>query len=152
MKKYVTIEATRDENAICLETGYDEGGYNWFSGATNRRGYYLYCTPVQITPHKLDNGTEYNSISQALGKGNKLLLKEVTRRSKKAEAEAELIAEKKADWLLGQVMERYGLKFTGKDELSRSEEKQSLDSQIGAADSLKKLDNEVANKTHEPVR
>jgi integrase/recombinase XerC len=50
-------------------------------------------------------------VAKVLGKGNKLLLKEVARRSKKAEIEAEKIAEEKADWLLEQVCKIYGLKL-----------------------------------------
>lgn len=41
--------------------------------------------------------------------GNKLLLIEVSRQSKKAAEEAERIAEEKADWFLNQVVTRYGL-------------------------------------------
>lgn len=148
MKRYVAIEATRDENAICLETGYEEGGHNWFSGDTNRRGYYLYCTPVMKSARKLADGTEYSTIQQVLGKGNKLLLKEVTRRSKKAEAEAEMLAEEKADWLLEKVMEKYGLKLVDKAELVQPE-KASLADQIGAADSVKKPANDVGDRIKE---
>ena len=52
MKRYIDIVPTRDENAICLETGYSEGGHNWYNGDCERRGYYLYCTPVQIENHR----------------------------------------------------------------------------------------------------
>ncbi|MBR2302017.1 MAG: hypothetical protein IKA41_08735 [Bacteroidaceae bacterium] len=115
MKRYIDIVPTRDENAICLETGYSEGGHNWYNGDCERRGYYLYCTPVQIENHKTSEGRDYKTFTQILGKGNKLLLKEVGRRSKKAEAEAELIAEEKASWLLNQVLNRYGLKLAEED-------------------------------------
>jgi hypothetical protein len=111
MKKYIKIEATRDENVICLETGYSLGGHNWYNGANEARGYYLYCTPMQVNQRDDGRGNEYNTFTQVLGKGNKLLLKEVARRSKKAEIEAEKIAEEKADWLLEQVCKIYGLKL-----------------------------------------
>ncbi len=111
MKRYVDIVPTKDENAICLETGYSEGGHNWYNGDSERRGYYLYCTPIQIESRKTTDGRDYNTFTQVLGKGNKVLLKEVKRRSKKAEAEAELIASEKADWLLNEVLRRYGLKL-----------------------------------------
>jgi len=111
VKKYVDIVPTKDENSICLETGYEEGGHNWFNGDYCRRGYYLYCTPVQVGSNKTSEGREYKTFTQVLGKGNKLLLKEVKRRSKKAEAEAESIALKKADWLLSQVISKYGLQL-----------------------------------------
>lgn len=109
MKKYVNLVPTRDENAICLETGYSKGGVNWYNGDNERRGYYLYCTPIQIDTKSLPGGRDYRTFTQVVGKGNKLLLKEVTRQSKKAAEEAERIAEEKAEWLLQQVVARYGL-------------------------------------------
>ncbi|MBQ7818401.1 MAG: hypothetical protein IJ341_01760 [Bacteroidales bacterium] len=109
MKKYIALVPTRDENSICLETGYSLGGVNWYNGDSERRGYYLYCTPIQIDTKSLPDGREYQTFTQVLGKGNKLLLKEVSRQSNKAAEEAERIAEEKADWLLHQVVTRYGL-------------------------------------------
>lgn len=109
MKKYIALVPTKDENSICLETGYSEGGHNWYNGDNERRGYYLYCTPVQVETKKSSDKREYKTFTQVLGKGKKLLLKEVTRRSKKAAEEAERIAEEKADWLLNQVLASYGL-------------------------------------------
>lgn len=116
MKKYIALVPTHDENSICLETGYSTGDYNWYNGDNERRGYYLYCTPVMVETHRLADGREYRSITQVLGKGNKLLLKEVRRRSKKAEAKAEALAEQKANWLLQRVLERYGLKLAETEE------------------------------------
>lgn len=77
----------------------------------NGGGYYLYCTPCKITQHSTSNGTSYNTISQILGKGNKLLLKEVSRRSKKAETEAIALAKEKEQFLLERVLTRYGLEL-----------------------------------------
>ena len=42
-----------------------------------------------------------------------MLLKEANRRSKKAEEEAEKLAEEKADFLLAEVMKKYSLNFSG---------------------------------------
>lgn len=110
-KRYISIKPNRDENSICLEVGYQLGGHNWYNGDTERRGYYLYCTPCKITQHSTSNGTSYNTISQILGKGNKLLLKEVSRRSKKAETEAIALAKEKEQFLLERVLTRYGLEL-----------------------------------------
>ena len=69
MKKYIAIEPTKEENSICLETGYFEGGVNWWNGAKEKRGYYLYCTPVQVTTRKTSDGNrEYQTFTQILGK------------------------------------------------------------------------------------
>lgn len=122
MKKYIALVPSEDgENSICLETGYSEGGSNWYNGDTERRGYYLYCTPVKVETHSLPDGREYRTFTQVLGKGNKVLLKEVSRRSKKAAETAELLAEEKADWLLGQVLARYGLKIAETEEKKDAE-------------------------------
>ena len=88
MKKYIPIVPTESENNLCLEVLYSKGGYNWFNGDNERRGYYLHCTPTLIKTDRLSNGTEYSTSTVTLGKGYKLMLKEVGRRSQKAEEEA----------------------------------------------------------------
>ena len=120
MKRYVAIEPTRDENSICLEVGYSTGGHNWWNGDEERRGYYLYCTPLQVETRQYSDGRDYKTFTQVVGKGNKLLLKEVARRSKKAETEAEQIALKKMDWLLSRVMAKYGLVFADVKKIFRT--------------------------------
>lgn len=106
MKKYIDLIPTNcnKENALCVETGYSLGGYNYWNGSTNQRGYYLYITPVEIKER--DHG---NIVSKMLGKGLKILLKEVTRKSVKAEREAEILAEEKMQYLIDQVCKKYGL-------------------------------------------
>lgn len=112
MKKYIPIEPTESENNLCLEVLYSKGGYNWFNGDSERRGYYLHCSPVLLKCNKLDNGQEYTTKTIIAGKGYKLLLKEVSRRSQKAEAEANSLAEEKADFIVDKVCRRYGLKLS----------------------------------------
>ena len=96
------------ENELQISVGYDLGGFNYFTYGTNKRGYYLYVTPVEVE-HK--NG--YNTVSQTLGKGVKQLLKEVTRKSNKAEAEAEALAKDNIDNLVAYVCDKYNLIIEG---------------------------------------
>ena len=95
MKKYIPIVPTESENNLCLEVLYSKGGHNWFNGDNERRGYYLHCTPTLIKNNRLSNGTGYSTNTVTLGKGYKLMLKEVGRRSQKAEEEANRLAEEK---------------------------------------------------------
>lgn len=85
-KKYFQVEGRAEE--IKITTDYDLGGYNYFSGGSSRRGYYLYAQPVTR-----GNGFE----SCVLFDGHKTLLKEVSRQSSKAEKEAERLAETMAE-------------------------------------------------------
>ena len=85
MKKY--LATTTPNKYIKLYTYYKKDSMNYFTGRTEARGYYLSVTPVERA-----RGFE----SFVAFTGFKVLLKEVTRASKKAEAEAEAIAEK--DW------------------------------------------------------
>ena len=64
---------------------YDLGGFNYFNGQRNRRGYYLSVTPVT----RVQEGA-YNTESFGLFKGTKYFLSptELKRSSAKAEAEA----------------------------------------------------------------
>ena len=108
MKKYMPIKPTENENSLCLEVLYSKGGYNWFNGDNERRGYYLHCTPVLLKTDSLSNGTEYSTRTVTLGK---LMLKEVGRRSQKAEEEANRLAEEKVDFIVEKVCRRYGLEL-----------------------------------------
>lgn len=109
MKRYIPLEPTEEENMLCLTTGFDAGGVNWWNGQNTAKGYYLYCTPVLEKENCLSDGTAYKTYTQQLGKGGKLLLKSVSRRSKKAEAEAERIATDKQGWLISEICKKYGL-------------------------------------------
>ena len=85
MEKYL---ATNVPNKfIKVRTYYKKDSMNYFTYKTEARGYYLSVTPVERA-----RGFE----SFVAFTGFKVLLKEVTRASKKAEAEAEAIAER--DW------------------------------------------------------
>lgn len=104
MKMYIPVEGKSDVNCIKVHTFYDLGGMNWFTGQPNKRGYYVSCTPV----FKEDKGG-YGVESTTLGSGYKQLCKEVTRQSKKAEAEAEVIAEKLYEAIVDRICREEGL-------------------------------------------
>lgn len=109
-KRYIPLaDNEHKETHIELEVGYQLGGMNYWNYDNERRGYYLYATPCQLSTHPTGTGVEWQSITTTVGRGYKWLLKEVSRQSKKAEAEAIAIANEKSDWLLAKVCERYGL-------------------------------------------
>lgn len=85
MEKY--LKTTTSNKFIKVYTYYKKDSMNYFTYKNEARGYYLSITPVERA-----RGFE----SFVAFTGFKVLLKEVTRASKKAEAEAEAIAEK--DW------------------------------------------------------
>jgi hypothetical protein len=128
-KKY--IEATgKDCNRLEVTLDYSLGGYNYWNGNTDGRGYYLYVSPVTITSREY-NGRPYETVSQVLGQGIKKLVKPVQRRSKKAEAEAAINAEAEAVKVVGAAVDtmrtqinnvtaaRTSLNENRKDKLSR---------------------------------
>lgn len=82
MEKY--LATTTPNKFIKIYTYYKKDTMNYFTYKNEARGYYLSVTPVERA-----RGFEAFT-------GFKILLKEVTRASKKAEAEAEAIAER--DW------------------------------------------------------
>ena len=105
-KKY--IEATGDCNRLEITLDYSLGGYNWYNGNTDGRGYYLYVTPVYVNENTY-NGQTYHTVQSTLGKGIKKLVKPVQRKSKKAEAEAIKLAEQSEAELINYVCNRYNI-------------------------------------------
>ena len=106
-KKYIEAKGT-DCNRLELTLDYSLGGYNWYNGKTDGRGYYLYCSPVTITSREY-NGRPYETVSQILGQGIKKLVKPVQRKSKKAEAEAVELAKQSEQELIDYVCNKYGI-------------------------------------------
>ena len=101
MKKTIYLEnPTNDANALVIEVYYDKGGMNYFTYKVERRGYYLSVRPVLQSKGLVS----YTSFS-----GTKVLLKEVSRKSAKAEAEAEEIAKGKIADLVASVCNRNGI-------------------------------------------
>lgn len=87
MKKYLELKANQDATHIKIEIYYNLGGYNCFTCKTEQRGYYLSVVPV--TRERRDG---YTLESFAAFTGTKQLLKSVTRKSAKAEKDAEQLA------------------------------------------------------------
>ena len=95
-------------NHLEITLDYSLGGYNYWNGNTDGRGYYLYVTPVSVGKSEY-NGHEYETVSQILGQGSKMLLKQVARKSKKAEQESIVLAQEKKDELINYVCNKYGI-------------------------------------------
>lgn len=89
MKYYIPLTCNPDiATHLLIETYYDLGGRNVWTGAEQKRGYYL-----RITPVTRENKYGCTMESFTAFTGAKVLLKSVSRQSKKAEREAEQIAE-----------------------------------------------------------
>ena len=107
MKKYFELKEN-DGFATHLECEvyYSKGGMNYFTYREEARGYYLMVTPVKI---ERNNG--YKSISFCAFTGTKKLLKSVSRKSDKAQAEAEKIAENVFNELVEYVLNKHGIEL-----------------------------------------
>lgn len=115
-KEYLKLKPNSDgETHLCVSMDYDLGGINYFNGKMNERGYYLYCTPCELSNSEF-NGRTYTTARTLVGKGLKKLLKKVTRKSKKAEEEAtEIALESKAE-LIAAVCKQYGYELEDNNE------------------------------------
>lgn len=83
MKKYILLKENSAATHLKIETYYNIGGYNYFTGKEEPRGYYLGVSPVT----KARGMESYTAFT-----GVKKCIKTVSRKSAKAEAEAENIA------------------------------------------------------------
>ena len=87
MKKYIEVkENPKKITHLKIELYYDLGGMNYFTSRAEKRGYYLSVSPVEIG---MRDGEITSEIYTAFS-GIKQNIKQVTRKSKKAEAEAVL--------------------------------------------------------------
>ena len=85
MKKYIELqEKTRNATHLLIELRYNLGGFNYFTYKEEPRGYYLSVSPVA-----LEQRDGYTLESFTAFTGTKYLVKEVARKSAKAEKEAE---------------------------------------------------------------
>ena len=85
MKKYIELqEKTRNATHLLIELRYNLGGFNYFTHKQEKRGYYLSVSPVA-----LEQRDGYTLESYTAFTGTKYLVKEVARKSTKAEREAE---------------------------------------------------------------
>jgi hypothetical protein len=85
-KEYEAIPNTTYE--LKIQVYYDKGGMNYYSGGTNKRGYYLSVTPVQIQRQGNVMIESYTAFS-----GIKKLILEVERQSEKSAQKAKELAE-----------------------------------------------------------
>lgn len=90
------------EDNLHVYVSYDLGGYNVWTGARKKRGYYLTCAPVK---------REGIMTAWIMGKGLTVLLKEVQRASQTALDEAIEIAQKEERGLIQRVLSQYNLKL-----------------------------------------
>ena len=102
MKQYLPLKENADGfNTLAIEIQYIKDSWNC------PRGYYLNVMPLTIKKHD-----GYTTTSFLMGKpGYRKLLKEVTRKSNKAEAEAELEANSWKDLMVDRVLNEYDLEL-----------------------------------------
>lgn len=108
MKKYIEVkENPAKVTHLKIELYYDLGGMNYFTGRPENRGYYLSVSPVtrgiSAGGSVLESYTAFTGIKQNI--------KQVTRKSKKAEAEAEKMAVDIMDNLIDYVCNKNGLEM-----------------------------------------
>ena len=102
MKKYILVKENNAATHIKIETYYNLGGYNYFTGKSEARGYYLSVTPVQKS-RGMESFTAFSGIKQCI--------KAVNRKSAKAEAEAEALAAEAEAALIEYVCNNNGLEI-----------------------------------------
>lgn len=106
MKKYIPVKESSRATHIAIELKYNLGGLNCFTYAQEKRGYYLHVTPV-----KRERRDGYTMESFTAFTGYKQLIKEVTRKSAKAEAAAEAAAADILDIMIDRVCRKNGLEL-----------------------------------------
>lgn len=104
MKRYLELVENEKATHILVETRYNLGGFNCFTYAQEKRGYYLHVTPVK---RELRDG--YTLESFTAFSGYKQLIREVSRKSAKAEAAAEAAAADIIDIMVSRVCHKNGL-------------------------------------------
>lgn len=103
MKKYIEVkENPAKVTHLEIELYYYLGGMNYFTGRAENRGYYLSVAPVE-RGMRSECYTAFTGIKQNI--------KQVTRKSAKAEAEAEKLAADAMDNLIDYVCKKNGLEL-----------------------------------------
>lgn len=87
MKKYLECAPGGNATHLKIEVCYDKGGFNCFTMREEKRGYYLSVTPIK---REVFEGITLESV--ICFSGVKRCVKEVSRRSEKAQREAEALA------------------------------------------------------------
>ena len=89
MTQYLKLKPNARKNThLKLDLHYNLGGYNCFTCRREARGYYLSVCPIE----RVDRGGGFMMDAFTAFSGTKVLVKEVKRRSAKAEQEAEQAA------------------------------------------------------------
>lgn len=104
-KKYIQLADNASATHLKIELYYNIGGMNYFTYKTEARGYYLSVSPVSRT--RADYGVTMESYTAFTG--IKECVKTVSRKSAKAEAEAEAIAAARESVLIDFVCRANGL-------------------------------------------
>lgn len=108
MKEYLAVkENAHKVTHIKVETYYSLGGYSFATYTNKPRGYYLSVSPVE----REDYGNGCVMEGCVAFSGYYEVLKEVTRKSKKAEAEADGLAQLKKKKLIDAVLAKNGLEL-----------------------------------------
>ena len=98
---------------LCLHVSYSKGGMNFFSGSSEKRGYWLHCGPEK----RKDGCREFVMFS-----GIKAFLLEVKRQSPKALAQAEVMAAAKERELILAVLDKGSLALANPQDLPAASE------------------------------
>lgn len=108
MQKYIKVKNnSKHITHLRVELFYDLGGTNFFTSEIEERGYYLSVTPVE----RHTNSQGYTTERFTAFTGTKMLLNSVARRSKKAENEAEQLAQEKERTLIRYVCAKNKIKL-----------------------------------------
>ncbi len=104
MKNYIKVSGSNNTNYLRVDFDYSKGGYNYFTGKAEPRGYYIHVSPVNR-----ENKGDYFMESYTAFSGIKDCILEVTRASKKAENQAAEIFEQVKDRYINYILDKYGL-------------------------------------------
>ena len=113
MKKYLALKPNTDATHLKVELRYNLGGYNAFTCRQEPRGYYLSAVPIKRETHELEPGRTFTTEAFMAFTGTKVLVKEVTRKSSKAEREAERAMTKWEHDLIAHVLHENNMELEG---------------------------------------
>lgn len=102
--RYIKVEG-KGATHLRADLYYDIGGYDYLTHKVKPRGYYISVVPVE----RCDRGL-YVSETMTAFRGIKMLIKEVSRKSSSAAAQAEQLAEQRLQELINWVCLEYNLK------------------------------------------
>ena len=111
MKRYIAVKTTPNSKVnathLKVDMSYDLGGMNMYNYRQEARGYYLTVFPVER--EVCSSGVTMESFTAYTG--IKMLLKEVKRKSAKAEQEAERMVDQNLPMLVNAVLQKNGLEL-----------------------------------------